>query len=128
AELVSENSKENGVESNILTPGVSYSYNGRDYVFVGAAYDFGASEWNTLDMDYIYRAGDGLRFVYSMRRDLMNDVFTAQTFNLQADFFKGTFILGFEDESSEFWAGYFLDNKMGTSGRSLFSRWNGGSR
>lgn len=121
---------EYGAEYSNLTPGLSYSPNGQDYLFVGMKHDFTHAMstdpwgyWKTLYVDMMIRRKGDTRYTYSLNYDMAEQETSYENFGFLIDRHRGTLVLAYEDVNSDFRIGYFTSSPIGASGDRVLEKY-----
>lgn len=113
--------KYSGIEEAKGTAGLSYSYNGKDYLFVGEAFDFNNSRWDELLTDVAVRR-NGLRLYYSGRYNLLTNDYNSKVLGLVADIDDYTLSVSYEDEDADFRAALYTNYNFGGTFLNIFHK------
>lgn len=129
-DLTLEYGKSYGAEYSDLTPGLAYSPNGQDYLFVGMKHDFSQpwstdswGYWKTLYVDMMIRRKGDTRYTYSLNYDMAEHETSCENFGFLIDRRRGTLVLAYEDVYSIFRIGYFTRTPIGASGDRVLEKY-----
>lgn len=110
--------------SATLSPGLSFTWNRQDYIFVSYTYDFAkaAEEWTMVEADLVLRRKNGFRAFAAYDYDLVNDDVISEVFGLSLDIGRATLMASYSDLDSDFRIGLFTRNYYGAHRGSMLEK------